>query len=426
MPERSKRSSPQLRDLLVAAARELLEEGQESLDLRQVARRAGKSHTAPYIAFGSTEQGGGLEALRVAVAASGFDDLALELKAALDSAPRGAAALARVGQAYFRFAQRNVGLFRTMFGPEVARGIQRHMEDAGHREIQRLLLSRQRALRSMQAAIEEEEHQGAEFDAPPNRSALAAWSMFHGAATLVIDGQFALEKLDIAAVNALIQSFLPQPVDGLLEAADSLRRAKEEKGEAQASSMMDRRPDLSWPQDSVRLLSGRSGPRRLARAQLAEESAPYGKEVEGRGRVRPLSPAAATPALRRLRRNAQAIARSTILWVDDRPEWSRHEEQTLTRLGASVVRATSTAEAISFVGGVTPDVVVSDIARPESDRAGLEGLPEIRRTFPGVPVIFYVGHLDPKKPAPEGSFGITSSPEDLMHLILDVVERRRS
>jgi CheY-like chemotaxis protein len=391
MTSKPRRPNPELRELLIHAAREILAEGDETLDLRRVARRAEKSHTAPYIAFGSTEAGGGLEALRIAVAASGFDDLAAELKAALESAPRDAVALSRVGQAYFRFAQGNVGLFRTMFGPEVARGIQRHMEDAAHQEVQGLIQSRRLALRPIQAAIEEGQKRGADVEVSPARAALAAWAMFHGAATLLIDGQFALEDLDLSSANALVLSFLPQPVEGLLEAADSLSRAREEKGEATSSEVPQVGPTL-----------------------MASRSLPRGSSLP------------TTPALRRLRRNAQAVASAQILWVDDRPEWSRHEEQTLTRLGASVIRARSTEEAIGLIGTVSPDVVVSDIARPESARAGLDSLPEIRQAYPGAPVIFYVGRVDPDRAAPAGSFGITNRPDELVHLILDVLERQRS
>jgi hypothetical protein len=40
-------------------------------------------------------------------------------------------------------------------------------------------------------------------------------------------------------------------------------------------------------------------------------------------------------------------------------------------------------------------------------------------------VIFYVGRLDPGAERPAGSFGITNRPEELLHLVLDVLERTR-
>jgi AcrR family transcriptional regulator/CheY-like chemotaxis protein len=414
---------PELRDLLVTAARGLLEEGEQTLDLRQVARRAGKSHTAPYVAFGSTDEGGGLEALRIAVAASGFDDLAADLEGAVESGPPGKAALARVGQAYFRFARRHVGLFRIMFGPEVARGIQRMMDDAGHPELHRLVLSRHRALRPIQAAVEEEQQKGAELEVPAMRAALAAWAMFHGAATLLIDGQFALDDLDAEAVNSLVLSFLPQPVEGLVEAADSLTRASQEKEhvgmDESASPTGEPRPAPAY--------EVRERPRHLDEISrsVQEVASPYG--TPSRPNLGGPPPAfAASGALRRLRRNARAVEDAMILWVDDRPEWSRHEEMALTRLGATVIRAQSTAEAVSLEASCDPDVIISDIARPEAERAGLDGLPRIQRAYPGVPVIFYIGRLDPDQAKPPGSFGITNRPEELVHLILDVLERKRS
>ena len=42
-----------------------------------------------------------------------------------------------------------------------------------------------------------------------------------------------------------------------------------------------------------------------------------------------------------------------------------------------------------------------------------------------MPVIFYVGEVDPTLPVPAGATAITDHPVALMHAIFDVLERER-
>ena len=41
------------------------------------------------------------------------------------------------------------------------------------------------------------------------------------------------------------------------------------------------------------------------------------------------------------------------------------------------------------------------------------------------PVIFYIGIFDPKLGIPGGAFGITNRPDELLHLVLDALERKK-
>jgi hypothetical protein len=40
-------------------------------------------------------------------------------------------------------------------------------------------------------------------------------------------------------------------------------------------------------------------------------------------------------------------------------------------------------------------------------------------------VIFYVGEPDPKKGTPVYAFGLTNRPDELVHLVLDILERKK-
>jgi AcrR family transcriptional regulator len=151
---------------LIAAARELLaQDGTEALSLRAVARRAGVSAMAPYRHFPDKE------ALLAAVAAEGFRDFAAALEAADRSAPPGRALLEQ-GVAYVRFACAQPALFRLMFGPP---------RQGAHPALKRDEAQAYGVLATRVAA---------ETAAPLRQSrTLACWSVVHGLASLIIDGQ---------------------------------------------------------------------------------------------------------------------------------------------------------------------------------------------------------------------------------------------
>ena len=112
-----------------------------------------------------------------------------------------------------------------------------------------------------------------------------------------------------------------------------------------------------------------------------------------------------------------------ILWVDDHPEYNLSERRMLQSLRIFIDEALSTEQALARFERVEYDLVVSDMSRDGDDQAGLRLLAEIRNRGIEAPVIFYVGRIDPS--VPPGAFGITVRPDELLHYILDVLERRR-
>lgn len=124
----------------------------------------------------------------------------------------------------------------------------------------------------------------------------------------------------------------------------------------------------------------------------------------------------------RAQRNRAQLARMRLLWVDDRPQNNHVERAYLRDLGVAITIATSTDEALTQLDRVDPTVVVTDIDRPESPTAGLELAQRLAVDRPQLRVIGYVGTRRPGTPA--GFFGITDRPDELVHLLLDVAERR--
>ena len=111
------------------------------------------------------------ESLLAAVAAEGFRDFAAALEVADRSVPA-EQALMEQGVAYVRFACAQPALFRLMFGPprQGAHPVLKHDEAQAH------------GVLAARVAAETSE---------PGRRAriLACWSLVHGLASLIIDGQ---------------------------------------------------------------------------------------------------------------------------------------------------------------------------------------------------------------------------------------------
>src|SRR5262249_38165738 len=141
-----------LRASVLRAASELLEKnGIDRLSLRDVARRAGVSHNAPYRHFPSRG------ALLEAMAAAGFERFANELAAA-----ERAGGLRARGEAYVRFALAQPQLFRLMFSAGLDSASDANLSEQATR-----------AFGGLQQAISE--HAGKE--AP--HATIAAWALVH-------------------------------------------------------------------------------------------------------------------------------------------------------------------------------------------------------------------------------------------------------
>jgi len=100
------------RERILKAAVELMtKEGLAALSMREVARRAGVSHQAPYHYFENRE------AILAAIAEEGFKKFNAKLESA--SGSNAVARLIAAGRAYVGFALSNPAHFQVMFRPEL-------------------------------------------------------------------------------------------------------------------------------------------------------------------------------------------------------------------------------------------------------------------------------------------------------------------
>ena len=166
------------RALLTAALALLSEEQGWSFSIRELARRAGVTHSAPNKHFPTKRH------LLAALAGVGFEmlrDRMLTESAAVTPADL---ALAATGVAYVRFAVENPALYRLMFGPELAGEAMpddTEVAGAGAKAVLEDAILRAAEARLLRFPAEDQ----------PARAiaALTCWSAVHGLAMLLIDGK---------------------------------------------------------------------------------------------------------------------------------------------------------------------------------------------------------------------------------------------
>ncbi len=157
-----------LRETLLGAAIDLIAEvGPSGFTLREVARRAGVSHNAPYRHFRDKD------ALLAAVAAQGFRELTQAMRDAV--APRATALdrLRRVGSGYVSFALRRPAHFAVMFDAPAPAALDPGLAEAAAQ-----------AFGTLVECIEACQRDGALPAGDTLRRALVAWSLVHGIAKL--------------------------------------------------------------------------------------------------------------------------------------------------------------------------------------------------------------------------------------------------
>lgn len=129
-------------------------------------------------------------------------------------------------------------------------------------------------------------------------------------------------------------------------------------------------------------------------------------------------------ASRRLAEQRKLVDGARILWIDDHPANNEIDMKLLESAGARVDTQTSSDGAQQAIAQVRYDVVISDISRDSDATAGLSFARALAQQRSAPPLIFYVSNV--QKPVPADAFGLTDRPDELIHLILDALARRRS
>lgn len=160
--------------LLKTAADIISEEGIKKLTLRSLSNKVGVSRTAPYRHFENKD------ALLLAIAENGFNELTIRYRKinqdeSLDSLSK----LHNIALAYVDFAIHHPGAFRLMFGQEIIQ----------HQRSEQLCLDARETFHEYLTAVEAfQKERKINID---DDSILANyfWTLVHGLAILLIDGQ---------------------------------------------------------------------------------------------------------------------------------------------------------------------------------------------------------------------------------------------
>jgi len=188
---------------IVGAALEVLSESQSTeFSLRELARRAGVSHNAPYKHFADKRD------LLAAVSAVGFEILAKRMTDAMQGLSSPRARLSAIARGYVRHCVENPALHRLMFGGDLTG------PDDGRPAIERAAAEKTKALLA-DAII------GGALGRPiPNTprnerkiagALLTFWSQMHGLTLLLVDRLVGPS----AKTNELSENLLQSMLDGL-------------------------------------------------------------------------------------------------------------------------------------------------------------------------------------------------------------------
>lgn len=135
----------------------------------------------------------------------------------------------------------------------------------------------------------------------------------------------------------------------------------------------------------------------------------------------------ASRLVQRARRLEDVLEGASILWVDDNPGNNRPVERILrSDFGVNVRVAIDTDEAMDSLRHTDFDLVVSDMRRGAEPTAGLTLLNEMRREDFDQLFIVYSAGFDPAQGVPRGVFASTAGPENLLHYVMDALERVRT
>jgi AcrR family transcriptional regulator len=158
--------------LLEAAIRLIAEVGPTAFTLREVARRAGVSHNAPYRHFHDKDD------LMAAVATQGFRELTEGMVQVSENQSNALHRLKQAGLEYVTFALRRPEHFTVMFDAPLSK--HEHPEAAQAAE---------QAFGTLVNLVKNCQEDGSLPSGDPLRLALLAWSTVHGIAKLAITGR---------------------------------------------------------------------------------------------------------------------------------------------------------------------------------------------------------------------------------------------
>lgn len=131
-------------------------------------------------------------------------------------------------------------------------------------------------------------------------------------------------------------------------------------------------------------------------------------------------------AVSRLEHAAEYLAEGRILWVDDHPEWNSSLATLFRKAGMTVDSPRSTTEAMQLLTKRSYDLIITDMTRHTEEPApgaAYTLLDSLVEHGARTPVILFSSSFDSTRGVPFGLFAYTSSGDNLVQYVIDVMER---
>ena len=183
-----------LKEALVSAGLAILsEKGIEGLSLRNVAKKVGVSHAAPYNHFPNKQ------ALLAAMSTAGHEQLHQAMSGAFENAKRTSAdTLAEVVWAYLQFALVDPGRFKLMFSG----ALEEERDHPAFLEVSRKNIS------LLEEIIIYCQNKGEVAEGRVATIAIRLWSLAHGFTYLVLENQFPIEYLQGQDLRGVLKQII--------------------------------------------------------------------------------------------------------------------------------------------------------------------------------------------------------------------------